>query len=955
MKRVFGILTLITFIISNSFAQDVEALPDDPRVMKGTLANGLSYILIKNKDEKGFAHFGIAQKIGTSLEEKNQKGMFKMLEALTVKGTRNFTDSTITQYLRSIGLTTKDVVFDTDKDNITYVIKNVPVSKGKSVDSSLLILYNWLGSINIDEEDIKEEAAYVKNSLLYSWNAEKRMDDRLLNELYPDSMFATNLKADDIAHIDNFTSKELRNFYYKWFRSDFQAIVVVGDIDLNVMKTRVESIFATIPKPMDKLERTYYTPEAFDGAKAIVLKDKEYDKTKVSIDILKAPLTPVYKRTSVPFIQEYMDNAISTLLSNRLREGIISKNLPISNLSVGKGKFMNIHNQDAFTITFETLPDMVYSAISFVNSEIGKMARYGFNGQEFGRSKDIYFRELSNLYDNRSSVGNQAYFDRALNHYYYGFSLASIELKFEIMKEILFTISLNQLNQYANAMLGQKDNIVISCKMPEYSGIDGITPERVLAAYYDAGLSTPTIQPAATIVSWPEFIAKEGSAASVVSQTKDPLTDATVLTLSNGATVVFKNTQSDTVSVKAVSKGGFSLMSGVNFGNERYINDILSLGGLGNFSKANMDRLYSYYHMNLSAKIGQNTEELYGYSDTTNVEKLFHAIHMAIENRRADEDAFKIYMKEKTYEASYRNLSPGNIFKDSILYYNFSNKNYVKRLAKEDIEKIRYSNVLGQAAKRFSNAADFVFIFAGKIDEPQYIEYAVKYIGSIKGNSATKEEWRVVPNYLTKGNISKRFLCRMVTPRTYSHVTRSYGMRYNIDNYVMSQMLEVYLKNVLDNRNTKRIATNSNLNVNLRYFPEEILTIETAFETDSAHASGIVESVENALNDVASKELSAEQFDKYMNTLKDNFARANAGNEYWLGVIEQRYMNGNDFHSGYVNALGKITPKRFKEFVKGVVTKGNRISVIMDGTTEDVNTQNLFKEDTFIKEFFNIN
>ncbi len=597
---------------------------------------------------------------------------------------------------------------------------------------------------------------------------------------------------------------------------------------------------------------------------------------------------------------------------------------------------------------------MVYSAISFVNAEIGKMAKYGFNGQEFGRSKDIYFRELSNLYDNRSSVGNQAYFNRALNHYYNGFSLASIELKFEIMKEILFTISLTQLNQYANAMLGQTDNIVISCKMPEFSGIDGVTPERVLAAYYDAGLKTPTIQPTAAVLAWPPFVEHEGI-ASVVSQSKDPSVDATILTLSNGATVVFKQTQSDTISFKAVSKGGFSLMSNVNFGNERYINDVLELGGLESFSKANMERLYSYYNMDLHAKIGQNTEELYGYSDTTNVEKLFHAIHMSMENRRTDEDAFNVYKKEKVYEASYRSISPANIFKDSILYYNFSNKNYVKRVTKEDIEKIRYSDVLKQTRKRFSNAADFVFVFAGKINEALYKEYAIKYIGSISGNSMAKEEWFVVPNYLTKGKIDKRFLCRMVTPRTYSHITRSYGMRYNVDNYVMSQLLEAYLKNVMDNRNTKRLATNSSLNVNLRYYPEEILTIETTFETDSLNAGNIAKSVEVALNDAASKELSAEQFEKLVNTLKDNFARANAGNQYWLGIIEQRYMKGGDFHSGYVNALGKITPKRLKEFIKGIVEKGNKISVVMDGTTEDVNTQNLFKEDTFIKEFFNIN
>ena len=262
MKQFIGILAILICVCSSLFAQDVEQLPDDPRVKKGTLANGLSYILIKNKDIKGSAHFGIAQKVGTTLENENQKGMFKMLETLTVRGTRNFTDSTITQYLKSIGLSSDDISFSTKDDDITYLIKNVPVGKGNSIDSSLLILYNWLGSINIDEEDIREEIPFVKNRLFYEWDAEKRLRCKLLEELYPDSGYA-DMKYSDIEKIGNFTSKDLRNFYYTWFRPDFQAVVVVGDIDLNLIETKVKSIFVTIPKPLDKKKRSYYKPKPF--------------------------------------------------------------------------------------------------------------------------------------------------------------------------------------------------------------------------------------------------------------------------------------------------------------------------------------------------------------------------------------------------------------------------------------------------------------------------------------------------------------------------------------------------------------------------------------------------------------------------------------------------------------------------------------------------------------------
>ena len=41
-------------------------------------------------------------------------------------------------------------------------------------------------------------------------------------------------------------------------------------------------------------------------------------------------------------------------------------------------------------------------------------------------------------------------------------------------------------------------------------------------------------------------------------------------------------------------------------------------------------------------------------------------------------------------------------------------------------------------------------------------------------------------------------------------------------------------------------------------------------------------------------------------------------------------------------------------FVEKVSRRGNRIVVVLEGTTEDVNTQNLFRENQFIREFFDL-
>ncbi|MDE7467901.1 MAG: hypothetical protein K2M61_06055, partial [Muribaculaceae bacterium] len=55
-------------------------LPADPAVRIGQLPNGLTYYIRHNENPKGQADFYIAQKVGSILEEENQRGLAHFLE-----------------------------------------------------------------------------------------------------------------------------------------------------------------------------------------------------------------------------------------------------------------------------------------------------------------------------------------------------------------------------------------------------------------------------------------------------------------------------------------------------------------------------------------------------------------------------------------------------------------------------------------------------------------------------------------------------------------------------------------------------------------------------------------------------------------------------------------------------------------------------------------------------------
>ena len=218
-----------------------------------------------------------------------------------------------------------------------------------------------------------------------------------------------------------------------------------------------------------------------------------------------------------------------------------------------------------------------------------------------------------------------------------------------------------------------------------------------------------------------------------------------------------------------------------------------------------------------------------------------------------------------------------------------------------------------------------------------------------------KEDWVIVPDYLTKGKVEKRFLYRMVNPRSFTNLTLSCGMAYNLDNYVKGKLFDAYMKSVLAQRSSRRYMMQCNVRSLLKNYPEQIYVMEVQFETDSLNAKVVSNIVTSSMASLANGSIDDGELGALKMQLKDEFLAANVTSEYWLELFEHRYMVGKDFFSNYMKSLEGITAEDFKEFAEQMVGQGNLISITMDGTTKDVNTQHLFKEDEFIKEYFDLN
>ena len=118
-------------------------VPLDSEVRYGKLDNGLTYYIRHNEKPAERADFYIVQKVGSILEEENQRGLAHFLEHMAFHDTKNFPDDRILSYLEGNGVKFgTNLNASTGVDQTIYNIADVPVIRKELIDSCLLILHD---------------------------------------------------------------------------------------------------------------------------------------------------------------------------------------------------------------------------------------------------------------------------------------------------------------------------------------------------------------------------------------------------------------------------------------------------------------------------------------------------------------------------------------------------------------------------------------------------------------------------------------------------------------------------------------------------------------------------------------------------------------------------------------------------------------------------------------------
>ena len=316
MKQILSLLAALS-LLPCAMAQPI---PADPDFRTGRLENGLTYYLFHNELPAGCADFYIAHNVGALQEEDNQDGLAHFLEHMAFNGTRHYPGKGIMEFLARDGVRFGyNVNAYTSRYETVYNISSVPLVRESFVDSVLLILHDWSCDISCEQQALDDERGVISEEWRQRDDSRTRVSNLQNALIYKGSRQADRTVIGSLDVINGFKREEILDFYHKWYRPDLQAIIIVGDFDVDAMEARVRAGFADIPRAVNPAPKGRFPAAKLDGP---LFEDKTDSRLKFNALklIYKQPYPEEAVRSTEECIRDaFCRNIVSWIVSERLR------------------------------------------------------------------------------------------------------------------------------------------------------------------------------------------------------------------------------------------------------------------------------------------------------------------------------------------------------------------------------------------------------------------------------------------------------------------------------------------------------------------------------------------------------------------------------------------------------------------------------------------------------------
>ena len=926
-KIVLASLLVLSALLINAAPPQGGQVPVDPDYRIGKLDNGLTYYIRHNTEPAGRASYYIIQNVGAILEKDNQNGLAHFLEHMAFNGTKHFPGMTLLSTLEKHGVAFgRNINAYTSFDETVYNLSDVPVDKPGLIDTCLMILADWSDFLTLDEEEINKERGVILEEWRSRRNAQWRMLTQMLPVVYEGSMYAKRDIIGDTAVINNFDPETLRAFYHDWYRTDLQAIAVVGDFNVDEVEAKIREIFSPIPAIENPIPRPENLLAPKKGTTYLLVTDPEAPRTTVSLMILDA--RPDTRERDLDYIREgYITSLMNAMMNNRFSE-IVQKGTPPF-IAGGLSYSADLpRNYNALTLAAYTNDGQEAGGFEAAVTELERARRHGFTQGELNRARAEMLSNFENLYKQKDKISNDEWASQIRDHFLTGEPLPSLDLQYDYYKKILPEITVKEVNSRLQELV-KDDNRFIYIQGPDDK--EHMTEAEAMAIIEK--VTAADIKPYEDVTGGTDLISGELTGAEIVNSVPLPQFGATEWTLANGAKVVFRHAdyEKDNVTISGYAFGGSSFYPDSLEPALNLFPTVVSMYGAGEFDNVALTKMLAGKKASVSLGIQETMQTVTGTSTPKDFETMMQLLYLRFARPNFNKEAYDAIMGRFKAVITMMLKDPNKIMSDSL---SMNMSNYHPRtflMTPESMNLIQYEDINYIYETAFDDASAFTFFITGNIEEAVARDMASLYIGALPSKYQS-ETYRNLGMEQPEGTVRKEIPIPLTVPKATVIMSYSADSKYKPSEYLAMDVL----KGILDLVYTEKVREEEggtygvSVNASVEKRPEEKSMLMVVFECNPERAEELKAIIYKELEDIAKNGPRQIDLDKTVSNMLKTREEELEHNSYWANTIRNYYLNGIDRNdsSNYADILNKLTVKKMKKAAKKFLSKADLLEMV---------------------------
>ena len=929
-SRYFFIL-LLTVIISGTLSGQIKdfnaPVSPDPDIRIGRLENGLTYYIKYNKKPEQRIELRLAINAGSICENESQLGLAHFCEHMCFNGTKNFPSNKIIDMLEAMGMKFgEEVNAYTSFDQTIYMLK-VPADKPESINKGFQVLEDWAHQVSLDDVEIDKERKVIIEEWRLGLGAEERMMQKYLPVLLKDSRYAERIPIGKVDILESFPYDTLRNFYSTWYRPDLMAVIVVGDIDPQLAEDKVKEYFGRIPASVNPKPRKEYPVPGNDTPLISVVTDKEASGYSIQL-MFKQP-----KSEQITY-GDYRNSQIRYLfigmLNKRFQELTMKPDAPFLYAGAGYGDFIG-RSVDVYSLYAAAKENQVAKSIETILSENEKVRQFGFTSTELERQKMDVLTMYENGAKEADKVESGTYADEYIRNYLDKESIPGYQKEFELVKELLPGITLEEVNQLGKRWTGGQ-NIIALITAQEKEGINVPTENEVaeiikssrsrnVEAYVDAVTESPLLLEAPV-------------PSKVIKRTDNVVFGFSELLFGNGVRMILMPTdfKNDEIVMTAFSPGGISLYPDNDVMSASLASTIISQSGIGDYDFTSLQKKLAGNTARLSPYISDLREGVNGSCTPKDLETMLQLNYLYFSKTRRDDDAFNSYMSRMQNMIKPMRAVPRAIFQDTLSKVVSMNSPRVIAIPSDaQLESVNLDRIMYIFRDRFADASDFTYIMVGNFKTEEVIPMLEKYIGGLPSIRRT-EEWKDLtpgfPDGIKMVNVPENS-----EPQSQVAMVWKGDFKWKTEDRqgfaVLTSILEIKLRESM--REDQGGVYGVSFDGSVSKLPRPSYRITAGWGCKPENLENLSKTVIDEMNKIKNNGPQEADLNKVKETMIRERETQLKENGFWIGYLQNHYINGSKILSfeEYKALVNSMTVKKIKVIANRYLNTENYVQVYL--------------------------